>query len=122
MKRIIQCLSVVSVMLVVFAGCAKQEADTTPAATAKTETPDSVAVELVGADSVTVFDLLKQTHTVDYVSTAGGVFVKGIDSVNNGTSTYWVYSVNDTNPKVAADLMYTHSGDKVVWHFRKMKE
>jgi hypothetical protein len=102
-------------------GCAKQEADITPK-TAATESRDSVIVELAGVDSVTVFDLLKQTHEVDYLSTSGGVFVKGIDSVNNGTSTYWVYSVNDTNPKISADRMYTRAGDKVVWHFRKMKE
>lgn len=83
---------------------------------------DSVVVELTGADSVSVFDLLKATHTVDYLSTAGGVFVKAIDSVANGTSTYWVYSVNDTTPKVAADRMFTRAGDRVVWHFRKMAE
>ena len=120
MKRIIQSLSVIC--LLGFAGCGKQEADPTPATTTEPHSRDSVTVELAGADSVTVFDLLKQSHQVDFVSTAGGVFVKGIDSVRNGTSTYWVYSVNDTTPKVAADRMYAKAGDRVVWHFRKMKE
>ncbi len=128
MKRIIQSLSVVSILVITCGGCAKESstpkiepADSTAAQTGA-ENQDSVTVELAGADSVTVFDLLKQTHTVDFVSTSGGVFVKGIDSVNNGTSTFWVYSVNDTTPKIAADLMYTRAGDKIVWHFRKMKE
>mgnify|MGYP006313394669 CR=1 FL=1 len=83
---------------------------------------DSVLVELIGRDSVTVFDLLKESHRVDYLSTGGGVFVKGIDSVNNDPSTFWIYKVNDTTPKVAADRMSTRSGDRVVWHFRKMGE
>ena len=129
MKRIIQSLSVVSILVISYAGCAKESstpkvepADSTAAQTTLPENRDSVTVELVGADSVTVFDLLKAGHKVDFLNTSGGVFVKGIDSINNGTSTFWVYSVNDTTPKVAADLMYTKAGDKIVWHFRKMKE
>lgn len=128
MKRIIQSLSVATILVISYAGCAKESstpkvepADSTAAQTVA-ENRDSVTVELVGADSVTVFDLLKAGHKVDFLSTSGGVFVKGIDSINNGTSTFWVYSVNDTTPKVAADLMYTKAGDKIVWHFRKMKE
>ncbi len=128
MKRIIQSLSAVSILVVTYGGCAKESstprvepADSTAAQTVA-ENRDSVTVELVGADSVTVFDLLKASHKVDFLSTSGGVFVKGIDSINNGSSTFWVYSVNDATPKVAADLIYTKAGDKIVWHFRKMKE
>ena len=98
MKRIIQSLSAVSILVVTYGGCAKESstprvepADSTAAQTTLPENRDSVTVELVGADSVTVFELLKTSHKVDFLSTSGGVFVKGIDSVNNGTSTFWVY-------------------------------
>jgi hypothetical protein len=82
-------------------------------------TADSVTVALSGVDSVSVFDLLKRNHAVDYRSTMAGVFVTGIDSVENSQQAYWIYTVNDTSPQVAADKMLTHDGDRVVWHFRK---
>lgn len=83
---------------------------------------DSVIVEIVGRDSVTVLDLLTSTHKVDYKSTTMGVFVYGIDSVKNNSSTFWIYSVNDTMPKLASDKMLTRTGDRIVWHFRKMSK
>jgi hypothetical protein len=80
---------------------------------------DSVTVALSGVDSVSVFDLLKKNHTVDYHSTMAGVFVTGIDSVENSQRAYWIYTVNDTTPQVAADKMLTRDGDRVIWHLRK---
>lgn len=81
---------------------------------------DSIVIELAGKDSVSVFDLLKGSHAVCYQSTIGGVFVKQIDSAKNSASAFWIYSVNDTLPKVAADRLLTHTGDRVKWHLRKM--
>jgi hypothetical protein len=81
---------------------------------------DSVVIELAGKDSVSVFELLRGSHAVCFQSTIGGVFVKQIDSAKNSASAFWIYSVNDTMPKVAADRMLTRTGDRVKWHLRKM--
>ncbi|MFH1373553.1 MAG: DUF4430 domain-containing protein [bacterium] len=82
---------------------------------------DSVVIELVGIGSTTVFELLKQQHQVDFKSSALGVFVTAIDSVENGSGAYWIYTVNDSTPNVACDKFLTESGDVVKWHFRKME-
>jgi hypothetical protein len=85
-------------------GYGKQAAGT-PADTAISPTSrDSVVVELAERDSVSVFDLL----------------VKQIDSAKNSASAFWIYSVNDTMPKVAADRLLTRTDDRVKWHLRKM--
>ena len=107
------------------AGCSGQS-DTAkkPASTADTArsstAQDSVLVELTGRDSVSVFDLLRQSHAVCFQESMGGVFVKQIDSAKNSASAFWIYSVNDTMPKVAADRLLTRTGDRVKWHFRKV--
>jgi hypothetical protein len=101
-------------------GYGKQAAGT-PADTAISPTSrDSVVVELAERDSVSVFDLLRQSHAVCFQSTIGGVFVKQIDSAKNSASAFWIYSVNDTMPKVAADRLLTRTDDRVKWHLRKM--
>ena len=84
--------------------------------------PDSVVIELAGADSQTVFDLLKDGHEVEYKSSVMGIFVTAIDSIENSARAYWIYSVNDSVPQVACDKYVTKNGDVVKWHFRKMRE
>jgi len=81
---------------------------------------DSVTILLAGADSLTVFELLRNSHHVKYKSTATGVFVTAIDSVQNGNGVCWIYSVNDTMPAIACDKSFTTHGDTVKWHFRKV--
>ena len=83
---------------------------------------DSVVIELVGRDLVNVFDLLRESHAVCFQPSMNGVFVKQIDSVKSGMSAFWIYSVNDTMPNMAADRVMTHAGDRVKWYFRKMRE
>jgi hypothetical protein len=90
--------------------------------TALSPPPDSVVIELVGADSQTVFDLLEDSHEVEYKSSVMGIFVTAIDSIENSTGAYWIYSVNDSMPQVACDKYVTKHGDVVKWHFRKMRE
>jgi len=94
------------------------ETSTTSSTTAPAQARDSVTIELVGRDSTTVFDLLKEKHNVESWSTALGVFVKGIDSTVNSPRVNWVYSINDSMPQVASDKVMTRNGDRVVWHFR----
>ncbi|MBU0983463.1 MAG: DUF4430 domain-containing protein, partial [candidate division Zixibacteria bacterium] len=33
---------------------------------------------------------------------------------------FWVYSVNDTMAQTACDKYVTSTGDRIVWHYRKM--
>ncbi len=84
--------------------------------------PDSVVIELAGADSQTVFDLLKDGHEVEYKSSVIGIFVTTIDSIENSAGAYWIYSVNNSVPQVACDRYVTKNGDVVKWHFQKMRE
>lgn len=81
--------------------------------------PDSLIIELTGADSATVFDLLRAHHEVDYRSSAMGVMVTAIDSVSNGSGYFWMYSVNDSMATVACDKYTTSAGDVVRWYYRK---
>lgn len=82
---------------------------------------DSLVIDLVGVDSLTVFDLLRTTHQVEYRSSMAGPFVTAIDSVESGTDYFWIYLVNDSMPSVACDKLVTSDGDRVKWHFRRMK-
>jgi hypothetical protein len=88
--------------------------------TGQPEARDSVEIVLVAHDSLSAYELLAESHQVSAKETAMGIFVSGIDSVTNFTGGYWLYSVNDTSPKIAADKLITNHGDTVKWHFRLM--
>ena len=79
---------------------------------------DSLVIELVGRDSVSVFDLLTAEHKVDHYATAMGAFVRAIDSVENSSAACWIYTVNDTMVDVASDCYVTVDSDLVKWHYR----
>jgi hypothetical protein len=102
-----------------FISCGKEK-DKQQSEAAVPETPfrDSLVIELAGRDSVSVFDLLRESHNVDYSSSAMGMFVKGIDSAYPGEHSSWMYSVNDSMGKIASDQRVTKSGDRVKWHLR----
>jgi hypothetical protein len=96
----------------------KVETDTIPA----TGGEDSLTIALTGRDSVTVFDLLVESHQVDYAQSSMGVFIKTIDSVTNSSGVFWLYSINDSMASVAADKYITKDNDRVIWHFRKLSQ
>jgi len=103
------------------AGCsseADQAADTTQAA----EPSDSVVIELTGADSASVYELLMASHRVETIESMAGAFVKEIDSVENGHGFFWLYSINDSMGQVACDKYITRDGDRVKWHFRRLDQ
>jgi len=79
---------------------------------------DRLAIEMVGVDSMSVFDLLIQNHQVDFQGSPLGVFVKAIDSIENGGGYFWLYSVNDSMAQVSCDKYMTSNGDRIKWHFR----
>ena len=95
----------------------KNDSDS-PADTVVAAPSDSLTVELTGLDSLSVFELLQKSHQVSYHPTALGVFVTGIDSLENNSHHFWVYSVNDSFPQIASDKYLTATGDRVVWHYR----
>ena len=81
---------------------------------------DSLVIELTGETSRTVFDLLVKHYRVIYMSSARGIFVKEIDSVENSDSHSWIYSVNGEFGTVACNVYVTNAGDMVKWHFRRI--
>ncbi|MBD3258531.1 DUF4430 domain-containing protein [candidate division GN15 bacterium] len=82
---------------------------------------DSVVIALDGEDSVSVFEILTREHEVDFESSAMGVFVRAIDSIEGGDGYYWFYAVNDTMGQTAADKRITATGDRVTWHLRRVE-
>jgi hypothetical protein len=117
-------LTVLLVCSLSFVACSadKQDSEGQSQVAPDNSPTDSLTITLTGADSVSVFDLLQQSHTVDYQSSAMGVFVKAIDSIYSGDNYFWVYSVNDTMAKTAADKYMTADGDTIIWHFRRVGE
>ncbi len=79
---------------------------------------DSLIIEMTGVDSLTVFDILVAAHEVDYLTTASGVFVRAIDSIENNNRYFWLFSINDTVVMVAADRYVTSDSDRIRWHYR----
>lgn len=92
-------------------------ADSTAASASKA---DSVVHSWVATDTSSVLEQLRSRHQIESVESSMGVFVKGIDSVINDQSTYWIYKVNDTMVPLGAGLFHTRTGDTVRWIFRKM--
>jgi len=113
------------IALLFAASCSKKteaEADPSqlPGNGVQPEPADSLQITLTGADSVSVLALLEAAHKVDVHESAMGAFVKGIDSIENGGGYFWLYTVNDSTGKVAADKYITSDSDVVVWHYRKI--
>ncbi len=80
---------------------------------------DSISLEFTGEDSLTVLQLLEKKHQVQKKSSALGIFITGIDSIENRAGFYWMYSVNDSMGDIACDKYVTKPGDKVRWVYRK---
>jgi len=102
--------------------CGSDQPDTETAQTTPAGFSDSLVIELAGADSVTVLDLVRGSHQVAYRTTLSGAFVTAIDSIENGGDYFWVYTVNDIQVSLACDDCYTSDNDRVKWHFRKFGE
>ena len=65
---------------------------------------DSLVLELSGVDSMSVFEVLRRHHEVNFLSAIKGKFVVSIDLIENSGGYYWVYSVNDSMPPKKAML------------------
>ena len=119
-------LSIVAAMaaLILITSCGKKE-DTTEVTDDKTvknidlaDAADSLILEMVGVDSMTVFDILSQQHDVKHMSSLKGAYVTGIDDIVNEEGYFWMYSVNQEMGEVACDKYVTKKGDQIRWHYR----
>lgn len=79
---------------------------------------DSLVIIYKGIDSMNVLEILLRNHDVHTVSSGMGTFVRGIDSIENSSEAFWLYSVNDTIADRAADNYMTKTGDIIKWHYR----
>jgi hypothetical protein len=116
MRRLIA-LTAASILM--FAACQSPDGERPISNGSSPQAIDSLVIELTGADSQSVVQLLIAEHRVSFQLSAMGIFVTGIDSVENSATAFWIYSVNDTTPPVACDRLFTHDGDRVVWHYRR---
>ncbi len=74
-------------------------------------------IALPDSSGISIFDLLRMNHEVEYDSTSSGVFVKSIDGTPNTRSAYWLFFVNDTAATTASDKYVLHGGEKVEWRY-----
>jgi hypothetical protein len=79
---------------------------------------DSLILDMVGVDSLSVLDVLAKQHTARHISSLKGAYVLGIDDIGNGDGYFWMYSVNGVMGEVACDKYITKTGDRVRWHYR----
>jgi hypothetical protein len=112
-------LGLITGMVLLMICCNSEQEKSATVKNAGLDTKDSLVIELEGVDSVTVFDLLKEKHRVEYKSSLQGVFVTAIDSVKGGDGYFWVYTVNGNPAQTACDRYITKNGDKIEWLFRK---
>jgi hypothetical protein len=77
----------------------------------------ALIIPLPDTSAISVFDLLRSDHEVEYDSSSSGVFVKSIDSTPNTRSAYWLYFVNDTAATMASDKYMLRGGEKVEWRY-----
>jgi hypothetical protein len=76
------------------------------------------AIVLEGEDGLTVFDLLRKSHEVEYSKAAMGVFIKSIDGIENKGGHYWAFSVNGKPGKSACNKVKTTGEDIIKWEYK----
>jgi hypothetical protein len=71
--------------------------------------------EFVAVDSASVLSQTRVRFQVDFDSSSMGVFVKAIDGIRNTRTAYWLYFVNSSPAKLAADAFVPQPGDTISW-------
>ena len=65
-----------------------------------------------------VFDVLNSTNSVGYKEYAGlGMFITGINGVNQNSTHYWFFYVNGDLAKVSSDKRALHDDSDVLFKF-----
>ncbi len=68
------------------------------------------------ADSTgSVFAQTRARYSVEFDSSAMGIFVKSINGAANTKTAYWLYFVNTKPAQEAADRFLPHPGDTIEW-------
>ena len=114
-KRIILALAIVFVLTGALTGC-----DLKRNTTAVSETQQQKVITYDGVEGKTAYDLLKEKYKVEADQQSFGVMVKSINGLATTDKEFWLYSVNDQQPNVAADQYVTKTGDKVKWEYKGM--
>ncbi len=71
--------------------------------------------EFVAADSASVLTQSRFHFQVDFDSNSMGVFVDAINGIKNTRTAYWLYFVNGSPAKIAADAFVPQPGDTISW-------
>ncbi len=109
-------LNILLVCLLLTASCGKNKSETAPP---RTNSADSLIIELSGQDGKSVLEITTASHSVDYSESSMGAFVNAIDSVYSAGGFWWVFTVNDSAGQIACDRYITDDSDVIKWHFRK---
>lgn len=116
LKSHITLISIIFIFVLIISGCSQQNQT---AQIPQSQGVDSLVIVLNGIEGQSALDLLKNGHHVVEVNTTSGSFVKAVDSFENSSTAFWLYSVNDSLLAFAADKYITTDSDIVRWHFRK---
>jgi hypothetical protein len=126
MKAFFRFVSIVAAVaaLILIVSCSQKEdssevTDNKDVEKTSLSTPsDSLILEMVGVDSMTVLDILLQQHEVTHMSSLQGAYITMIDNISNEGGYFWMYSVNEKMGEVACDKYTTKNGDLINWHYR----
>jgi hypothetical protein len=110
-------MGVLLALISLISGCAKE---TDSGKTAFRTAQDSLTIELHGENGKSVLEITVSSHKVDYLETAAGAFVRGIDSLSSNNNLGWLYSVNGKMADMASNKYITNDTDIIRWHYRKM--
>ncbi len=112
-------LAVMIISAISLSFCGNNKTDVGSGANINNSGKDSLVITLFGYDNLSVLELTKEKHLVEFVKSPMGAFVIGIDSVYSGGGYGWLFSVNDSFVQVAADAYITKDSDIIAWHYRK---
>ena len=84
-----------------------------------TDSNDSVLIQMIGVDTLTVFGLLQKALPEKHMSSVKGVFVTYIDETGGPDEYFWVFTINGEMISEASDHFTPETGDTIRWHYRQ---
>lgn len=74
-----------------------------------------------GQNGKTALDLLKASHQVESQDSSIGIFVTGIDGIQNQDNKYWMFYVDSKLASLGADQYVSHDGEKIEWRYESLE-